>query len=600
MRWIARRKAAWVLTTWLTALGLARAADPAPAGVELLPPVQLQVVSPTAPASLIPLYARPASPYGPAMPGLHPAVSATPILIGEAAPTPREVGQATLPPARVVGPNGVVIHGDPLPWENTPTIQPFPRMGVFVLPPSGPGYYSFLDLLHHQMRDQPPALAYPAFALQPPSGFDADYRYIESPDHDRFDIFDQLKRMHPTPETMLTIGGQSDMRYMNEINSRLGKPNDEYMLYRNRVWADLWYTENFRIYGEFISAIIDGNDLPPLPIDKNEAAFLNLFVEARVCDLGGAPVYVRVGRQELLFGSQRLISPLDWANTRRTFEGVRAYRRSDELDVDVFAVHPVVINPTTEDKADTKALFYGIWTTYRPTKDTVVDLYYLGLKDDSLVADRFVPTVRGDQDIHTFGARWAGNEGSFLFDFEGMCQKGTNAQRDVSACAFTAALGWEFAEHPWRPQVWASYDYASGTKDPSSGADHTFNQLFPFGHYYLGFIDLVGRQNIEDLNFQVSAYPDKWVTLLAQFHHFQLAEAQDFLYNAAGVPTRRSPLGIASRDVGNEIDLLANFHITPHQDFLIGYSKLFAGQFIRDTGPNVSPELFYAMYNFRW
>ena len=34
---------------------------------------------------------------------------------------------------------------------------------------------------------------------------------------------------------------------------------------------------------------------------------------------GGATVTLRGGRQDLLFGAQRLIGPLDWSNTRRTF-----------------------------------------------------------------------------------------------------------------------------------------------------------------------------------------------------------------------------------------------------------------------------------------
>lgn len=607
MHGIARRKSAWVVSTWLAAIGLARAADPTalphltaqpPAGVEILPPTKIN--TPPPPPQLVPLYSRPSSPYGPATPGHHPAVTATPMFLGQIAPTPREVGPAITTEA------GVPELGLPLdvtasqPWANTPTVQKFPPLGFFLVRPNDPGYYSFIDLLNHDLREKPPALAYPPFALQPPSGFDADYRYIEKPDYDRNDPFDHLKRIHPTSDTMLTIGGQSSARYMNEVDSRLGAANNDYTLFRNRVWADLWYTESFRIYGEFISALVNGNDLTQLPIDKNEADLLNLFAEVKVCDLGGAPVFVRVGRQEMLFGSQRLISTVDWANTRRTFEGVRAYRRTEELDVDLFAMHPVIVNPTTFDKADTKALFYGAWATYRPNKDTAIDLYFLGLRNGSQLADRYVPAIRGDQDICTLGARAAGSDGSFLYDFEGMTQWGNSARRDVKACAFTAEVGWHFVEHRWHPQVWVGYDYASGTSNPLSTDDRTFNPLFPFGHYYFGYLDLVGRQNIEDVNFQVVAFPDSWVTLVGQFHHFQLAEARDFLYNAAGRPTRRSPLGIASRDVGNEIDLLANFHVTAHQDLLIGYSKLFAGQFIRDTGPNVSPELFYAMYNFRW
>lgn len=584
MRWIALQKAAWVTSAWLAAIGVTQAGDPtAPAP------------SPT--PALIPLYSRPISPYGPAMPGLHPAVTTMPILISESGPAPYQSTAPSLPqPGAVTEIPNVSLS----PWADTPVIQPLPRLGMFIVPPTGPGYYSFADFLHQELRDNAPSLPFPPYAIAPPSGFDADYRYLDNPEYDRVDPFGHLKRMHPTPDTMLTIGGELRARYVNEIDSRLGRIDNEYMLYRNRVWADFWYTDSLRIYGEMINAFIDGNELRPLPIDENQAAFLNLFAEVRIYDLGGAPVYLRVGRQEMLFGSQRLISTRDWTNTRLSYEGVRAYSRSDSFDIDAFAVHPVTVYPTTRDRADNDTLFYGIWTTFRPMTGTTFDLYYLGLKNDSLVADRYVRRVRGEQEINTFGARWAGNYTSLLYDFEGMCQRGTNAQRDLNACAFSTGLGWEFADHSWRPQVWVTYDYASGTSDPLSGRDHTFNQLYGFGHYYFGFLDLVGRQNIEDLSFQAVAFPDRWITLLAQCHHFQLAESRDFLYNAAGLPTRRSALGTAGRDVGNEIDLWANFHLTPHQDILVGYSKLFAGDFIKNTGPNASPELFYAMYNLRW
>ncbi len=609
MQWSACRKAAWAVFAGMTTFGSVRPADPLrlapiepklPIQVEVLPPVHLGPEQPVPDRRFAPITVRPASPYGPAIPGLHPS-AITPLgLISETGSVPREATLATpAPDASPTTPADTCAN----PWAETPSIQPLPRLGFFTVPPSGPGYYSGIEFLLKTLREKPPTMPYPPAAFVPTSAFDYDYRYLDKPNDNQYDPSDQLKRMHPTPDTMLTIGGESRARYMNEIDSRLGTANNEYMLYRNRVWADFWYTDSFRIYGEFISAIIDGNDLAPLPIDKNEADFLNLFAEVRVCELGGAPVYVRVGRQEMLFGSERLITTLDWANTRRTFEGVRAFRRTEAFDVDVFAVHPVTINPTTIDKADTETLFYGIWTTYRPVKGTTIDLYYLGLNNDADVADRFIPgarSPRGTQMVHTVGARAAGNDGSFLYDFEGMLQSGDNGRRDLSAYAYTTAVGWEFAEHPWRPQVWVGYDYASGTADPAGGNDDTFNQLFAFGHYYLGFLDMVGRQNIEDLNCQLAVYPQPWITLIAQGHHFQLAEARDFLYNAAGKPTRRSANGLAGRDVGNEIDLFANFHLTPHQDLVVGYSKLFAGQFIRETGPNVSPELFYAMYNFRW
>jgi hypothetical protein len=124
--------------------------------------------------------------------------------------------------------------------------------------------------------------------------------------------------------------------------------------------------------------------------------------------------------------------------------------------------------------------------------------------------------------------------------------------------------------------------------------------LFPFGHYYFGYLDQVGRQNIQDFNLHLNYFPTHWITGVVQYHRFWLAESEDALYNAAGRPTRQDPTGQAGRDVGQEVDLLMNVHLSAHQDVLVGYSKLYAGDFIRRTGNPDSPELFYAQYSYRW
>lgn len=627
MRWIARRKAAWVVSAWMTAIGANQAEDPVrPPATETLHPVLLgyekaepigppkaiapekiaapKVIPPSAPAESF----RPANPLPPVVPPPD-VTSSRRMRITSDGPIPIvEQPFESIAPPKERGPKPREVKPlappspPPNPWAKVPSVQVTPRLGNFLVPGSGSGYYSGLDQVTGSGHDKAPPQPYPPFALQPPSGFDADYRYLENPENTHHDIFDVLKRMHPSDDTMLTVGGQSSYRYMHEIDARLTAANNSYNLYRNRVWADFWYQDEFRVYGEFISALIAGNELPPLPIDENRADILNLFVEFKIGQFFGNPAYVRLGRQELLFGSQRLISTLDWANTRRTFEGARAYWRSEQIDFDVFGVRPVVIKPGDPDAANEDVKFYGAWLTFRPGKGQFIDLYCLGLSDDTYIQDPFrgPNAPMGTQQIHTYGARVAGNEGPFLFDFEGMVQRGTYVNRDHKAYAYTAAVGYEFQEVHWRPQAWIGCDYASGTADPLSGDHKTFQQLYPFGHYYFGFIDQVGRQNIKDLNLQLAAYPKNWVTLVTQLHHFKLAEELDSLYNAAGRPIRRDPTGRAGKDVGHEIDFLANFHLTPHQDLLIGYSKLFAGDFLRATGPNVSPELFYFMYNLRW
>ncbi len=380
----------------------------------------------------------------------------------------------------------------------------------------------------------------------------------------------------------------------------LTQQNDSYDLSRLRVYTDLWYRDDFRVYAEYLGAWSAGQEIPRLPIDENKSDLLNLFADVKLADLGGNPAYVRIGRQELLFGSQRLISPLEWANTRRTFQGVRAFRQTEKWDFDMFWVQPVIPNPNKFDSVDNNQNFAGAWATYRPKKGQSIDAYYLFLDNTNAVTQLDIP--RGQFTRHTFGGRYVGNVENVLFDFEGAMQLGSQNGRDVVAGMATAGAGYNFKDRLWNPTVWAYYDYASGG-GATTGTAHTFNQLFPFGHYYLGWLDLVGRQNIHDLNFHLYLYPTKWLTTWLQFHSFWLANSSDALYNAGGIPIRRSATGTAGSHVGEELDLVFNVHLSKHADILTGYSYLWGGDFLRNTsGPTAAQNagMYFLQFSYRW
>ena len=74
------------------------------------------------------------------------------------------------------------------------------------------------------------------------------------------------------------------------------------------------------------------------------------------------------------------------------------------------------------------------------------------------------------------------------------------------SCRTVLGLGKKFSELPWNPVFWFWYNYATG--DNSTGATaKTFNQLFPSGHKYLGFMDFVARQNIQDCESPANSQP---------------------------------------------------------------------------------------------
>lgn len=512
--------------------------------------------------------------------------------------------------------------------STVPPVTPMPRPGAFVLPAAAPtyrsvgdlirelepeytavpgkGYYSLWDQVTGNVREKPPVAPYAPFALMPTSAFDVDFRYLDKPGAEK-NVFDPIKRIHLGDDWLLSLGGSFWYRYIHETDSRLNTAgiNNDFHLLRTRLHADLWYRDKVRLFAEMIDARAFSSELPPLPVDRNHADLLNLFTDIKVANVNNGPVYVRVGRQELLYGSQRLISTLDWVNTRRTFQGVKAFWRTPSWDLDAFWVRPMITEKGNVDNWDTRQNFFGLWGTYKhnnPQGNHLLDLYYLGLDNNNNIsaAQRAAANIlQGNSFVHTLGGRVIGNHENILYEIEGMYQFGNRSNMDVSAFAVATGVGYHFKTY-FNPQVWARYDFASGDGNPNDGRSNTFNQLFPFGHYYMGFLDRVGRQNVHDINAQITLHPKRWLTFISQYHRFYLANERDYLYNASGLAMFRDPTGQSGSHVGDEIDFRVNVHVNRHQDILVGYSKLFSGDYLQKQRPGVDADLFYVQYNFRF
>ena len=485
-------------------------------------------------------------------------------------------------------------------WTNVPPIRPFPRPGLFLIYPSGPGYYSFRDFLEDNYRDAPPKSPYPPTCITFGSFYDADFRYLDDPKNTQHDLFDPLKRIHLSDNWLLSFGGEERLRYMDDVNKRLTGKDSDYLLERTRVYGDLWYLDVFRIYVEYIDAHIFGNDLPPLAIDVDRSDILNLFIDVKAGELHDKPIYVRAGRQEMYYGSYRLIAASDWDNTRRTFEGVKVFWRDDKLSVDAFWVRPVVVDPSHLNSWDDNRSFAGLWTTYRPQKGQTIDLYYLYLDQTTPVV---APPSGGRRgfDVNTVGSRYSGDFHDFLWDVEGMFQFGDHAGQDTSAGAACTGIGYRFADSRMTPTFWLYNDWYSGDPNGGKGSNyHTFNPLFGFGHYYQGWTDVVGRQNIDDINMQFTVFPTKWISSSVQAHFFYLNDSKDALYSKQGVVERQDPTGHSGNHVGDEIDLINNIHLSQHEDLLFGYSHLFPGEFLQKTGFPGGVDFCYVQYSIKW
>ena len=389
-----------------------------------------------------------------------------------------------------------------------------------------------------------------------------------------------------------SVGGALRHRYMNEKNRIRpgGAGQTDYHLWRFTPYIDLSYGENISGRVEGIDASAFGYDAPfgPLGIDENRFDLLQAYVDIKLADFeGGGTLKYRYGRQFLKYGSQRLLSPLAWANTFRNFEGHKLMYTSKDWDIDGFYMQSVNaaaggdgFSDSSFDNADSDRIISGIYSTYKGFKNNTLDLYWLHFEDDTS------STVRQDGRRETFGARLGGTQpvkdgektvGTWNWDLEGALQTGTDQfvtaiDQDVTAGFFSATGGYQFATLPWKPKVNGIFYYGSGDDDPTDGDINTFNSLYPLGHAYWGLIDNFSGQNLIDVGFSVTAKPHEKLTLLAAFHKFRLAEENDALYNIAG-----APFALANDDIGTEVDLVGTLALTKNINIQLGYLWFFYG-----------------------
>lgn len=424
--------------------------------------------------------------------------------------------------------------------------------------------------------------------------------YLSNPDHPYL-LGERFKEMplgdDCSPYT-LSVGGELRHRYMHEQNRlRPGGPvNTDYNLWRWRQYFDLQLGDYARVYFEGLDGSIFDNDLPPTPIDINRWNVQNAFVDVKLHEWNGAPGWFRYGRQEMLYGSQHLISPLDWSNTRRNFEGFKYFHHTETVHIDAFITNPVNAaagnQPLTRydngtDKPDTSVTFSGIYATILSDGGPeLLDLYYLWLRDETNTPNR------PDGSRHTAGGRFKTTrevqddccQVTRIWDFEteGAYQFGNDDGKRVSAGFFTSVLGHTWTTVPWSPRLSGLFYYGSGNSDPNGSTNNTFNTLYPLGHAYWGIIDNLSGQNLYDWSLQLNAKPTKKVGLVGAFHWFEKATTNDYLYNVAGAPT--GTLG-GSRDIGQEFDLIGTYTFNPNFNIQAGYSWFWYGDFVGDNIP---------------
>ncbi len=427
--------------------------------------------------------------------------------------------------------------------------------------------------------------------------FEEDWSALAAPDAlASRDPFDPVKWIRLGDAVHVSLGGQARERFEAWNGFAFGAPSDDQetlWLTRLRLHADLHVGEHVRAFVEAKSAFssepgaFDG----ARAADSDTIDLQNGFLEWAQPLASGAVLSARVGRQELRLGKQRLVSPLDWANARRTFDGFTLDYAGERNELFAFATAPVRVRPYQRNDHVTDQWFYGLHGRRELPGSGRAELYVYGLLRD---------TVDGDERRHTLGARLSSPLGASGFDVEGEAawQVGERGDADISAGMVSATVGYWHSDRQTSPRVFVGADWASG--DAHAGGDIAlFDQLFPLGHAYFGIADLVARQNVIGLCAGLSLRPHPALQAELTVHHFRRAARGSGWFNAGGAPLRPAAPD-ASQHVGEEIDLTAAYRLDTHTQLGAGYSHFFPGAYVEETGPSESPDFLYlfAQYTF--
>jgi len=420
--------------------------------------------------------------------------------------------------------------------------------------------------------------------------YDENYEFLKDSNRN---FYERLKfiPLNQEKDIYMSIGGEARYEYVdfnNEDWGRLNIGHNNFLLQRYDLHADVHLAKRVRIFAQLRSALEDGRENGARGIDEDQLNVQNLFVDVNVWQQKDKKITIRAGRQELDYGSGRLISVREGPNARLYFTGGKLMYTSSRVSIDAFAMMADTVHTGVFDNKMSKQL--NLWGAYSKIifpKAGNLDLYYLGFRrDESVFEEGIAPERR-----HTIGSRLWKYGGGFIYNLEAAYQFGTYGSGNINAWTGSIDLGYMFENVKFKPTINLRNDYISGDKNQGNGALQTFNPLYPKGGYF-GFSPQVGPVNLIDI------HPYATMDLLSNLKmqvdvvlNWRFS-TQDGVYRPSGILNLRGS-DSDERYIGTAY--LANFtySVNKYISVVSGIQYFKTGAFINDVIPNSKDGVFF-------
>ena len=457
-------------------------------------------------------------------------------------------------------------------------------LALFCVLAASCSFAPFVFLLPVTMAEEDEPVVPPEFKLL---RYEEDYTYLRDPGQ-RADLFDPIKYipLNAEGDIYLSLGGEIRERYEFTSNPAWGQdPQDEHGVFLQRylLHADLHLTKHSRFFGQLKSALASGREGGPSPVDEDQLAVQQAFLDLNAALWMGIGSTLRLGRQEMRFGSGRIVDVREGPNVRRRFDAFRSFIEGGRWRVDGIVAQPVEDKRGVfdDDTNDSQAL----WGVYGVRRDTLfegggIDLYYLGFQDDNAAYNQGI----GEETRHSIGMRLWGNTGNgWDYNYEFLYQWGAFGNGIIMAWTAASETGYTWYNARLKPRLALNANIASGDRDPSDPNLQTFNPLYPRGNYF-SELGLLGPRNFFNVHPFLTINPLSDVFITTDVNFYWRQSLADGVYAPNG-QLLRSSNGSDARFVGSAVSLSTGWQINRHLAATAIYSHFFPGKFIRETGP---------------
>jgi len=404
-----------------------------------------------------------------------------------------------------------------------------------------------------------------------------DYSYLK--DSISLKGWDAIKyiALNKNKTSHLSIGGSLRSRY-EMFDNRFWIPNNKLDYYSQRatIHTGLYISKNLRVFAELQSAFVTDGPIPP---QSDDLSLHQGFVEYKSTKSG---LTVKVGRQELQYGTGRLYDIGVGPNVRRSFDLAKANWRKDNLNLDLFYGYSVQVNFGIFDNNGFNQQVWGAYSQFKllpNSGDFNTEFYYLGVNAPSATYN----DVMGAETRHTIGLRKFGEVwNGFSHNHEFAYQFGTIGSSTISAFNLEVNWNYHFRKNKWKPMLGIKMDWASGDQEANDDKINSFNPLFVNpGFYNLAVVNT--PVNLLSFHPSVTLFPTKKILLSVEYALFYRASSDDGLYS----PPNRLSLAadvLNSKHIGNTVGLLLVYNFSKHFSFSLRTTYYFAGDWTSSLG----------------